>query len=259
MKVHPAPKKRNITIRYNIASTFSQANALACRQKKLRRLPHIFAKVLELPFHSDADVLIDETSDCFRFVVNTDDIGDDIRAQTIEIYPGVTKIVIRGTNVLDLSMDELELDMWRFRLPASTRPELASAAYNDGQLVVMVPKDANFNGLDVVDREEEVWGEGNGDIGAGRLVLEFWRDRDEFLLTKMQIRGMIVKQRENKISERNCQAQNPTICTLTSHYLLDHGLEVMKEREVWGLEFVILSRHARSVCAHDTGGDFPRR
>ncbi|GMP90972.1 hypothetical protein CsSME_00041872 [Camellia sinensis var. sinensis] len=171
MKVHPAPKKRNITIRYNIASTFSQANALACRQKKLRRLPHIFAKVLELPFHSDADVLIDETSDCFRFVVNTDDIGDDIRAQTIEIYPGVTKIVIRGTNVLDLSMDELELDMWRFRLPASTRPELASAAYNDGQLVVMVPKDANFNGLDVVDREEEVWGEGNGDIGAGRLVL----------------------------------------------------------------------------------------
>lgn len=173
MKVHPAPKKRNITIRYNIASTFSQANALACRQKKLRRLPHIFAKVLELPFHSDADVLIDETSDCFRFVVNTDDIGDDIRAQTIEIYPGVTKIVIRGTNVLDLSMDELELDMWRFRLPASTRPELASAAYNDGQLVVMVPKDANFNGLDVVDREEEVWGEGNGDIGAGRLVLSW--------------------------------------------------------------------------------------
>ncbi|KAF5930397.1 hypothetical protein HYC85_031270 [Camellia sinensis] len=197
MKVHPAPKKRNITIRYNIASTFSQANALACRQKKLRRLPHIFAKVLELPFHSDADVLIDETSDCFRFVVNTDDIGDDIRAQTIEIYPGVTKIVIRGTNVLDLSMDELDLDMWRFRLPASTRPELASAAYNDGQLVVMVPKDANFNGLDVVDREEEVWGEGNGDIGAGRLVL------------------------------------------------VHHGLEVMKEREVWGLEFVILSRHAR--------------
>ncbi|KAL6978544.1 hypothetical protein U1Q18_020212 [Sarracenia purpurea var. burkii] len=173
MKVHPAPKKRNITLRYDIASALSEANALACRQKKLRRLPHIFAKVLELPFHSDADVLIEETSGCFRFVVNTEDVGGDVRAQTVEIYPGVTKIVIRGrgTNGLNFSVDELELDMWRFRLPASTRPELARAAYNDGELTVTVPKDANLDDSDVDDDEEEVWGDGNGDIGAGRLVL----------------------------------------------------------------------------------------
>ncbi|PSS06409.1 Heat shock 22 protein [Actinidia chinensis var. chinensis] len=166
MKVHPAPKKRNITLRYVVASALSEA-----KQKKLRRLPHIFAKVLELPFHSDADVLVQETSDRFRFVVSTDDIGgEDIRAHTIEIYPGVTKIVIRGTDDLNLAVGELELDMWRFRLPSSTKPELATAAYSDGELVVTVPKDANFGGSDV-DDGEEVWGDGNGDIGAGRLVL----------------------------------------------------------------------------------------
>ncbi|GFZ19705.1 hypothetical protein Acr_28g0004100 [Actinidia rufa] len=166
MKVHPAPKKRNITLRYDVASALSEA-----KQKKLRRLPHIFAKVLELPFHADADVSVQETSDRFRFVVNTDDIGgEDIRAHTIEIYPGVTKIVIRGTEVLDLAVGELELDMWRFRLPSSTKPELATAAYSDGELVVTVPKDVSFGGSDV-DDGEEVWGEGNGGIGAGRLVL----------------------------------------------------------------------------------------
>ncbi|KAM7521607.1 hypothetical protein LguiA_011509 [Lonicera macranthoides] len=134
MKVHPqpAPSRRNITLRYDVASTLSQ--------KKLRRLPHIFAKVLELPFQSDADVSVEETADSLRFVAITDDIGDDIRTDTIEIYPGVTKIVIKGTNIFDLSMDELELDVWRFRLPATTLPELASAGYSDGELVVTVPK-----------------------------------------------------------------------------------------------------------------------
>lgn len=161
MKIHPVPKKRNITFRYDIASALSQN-----LQKKLRRLPHIFAKVLELPFHSDADVLVQETSDSMRFVVTTDDdIGDDITAHPIEIYPGVTKIVVRGTNVLDLSMDELELDVWRFRLPAATRPELVSAAYIDGELVVTVPKGDNSDEEDG-DNQEQILGEGNG-----RLVL----------------------------------------------------------------------------------------
>ncbi|CAK9147038.1 unnamed protein product [Ilex paraguariensis] len=164
MKVHPAPRKRNITLRYDMVSALSQANSLVCRQKKLRRLPHIFARVLELPFHSDADVLIEETPDSLRFSVTTDDVGDDVRAHTIEVYPGVTKIVIRGDDVLDLSVDELELDLWRFRLPASTLPELASAAYSDGELIVMVPKVGDLDGEDGGDRE-------NGGIGAGRLVL----------------------------------------------------------------------------------------
>jgi len=163
MKIHPAPRKRNITIRYDVASTnLSESTALACRQKKLRRLPHIFAKVLVLPFHSDADVSIQETPDYFRFVVTTDedDIGGDVRAETVEIHPGVTKIVIRGSEVGGFEEDGLGLDVWRFRLPESTVPEMATAAYAGGELVVTVPKDANF---DDVDSGDDVWG--------GRLVI----------------------------------------------------------------------------------------
>ncbi|XP_016472957.1 uncharacterized protein LOC107794912 [Nicotiana tabacum] len=161
MKVHPIPiRKRNITLRNDIVlSAFSQ--------KKLRRLPHIFAKVLELPFHSDADVSIQETSDSFRFVIPTDaddvGLGRNIAAHIVEIYPGVTKIVVRGDNVFDtsLSLSGLEPDLWRFRLPAETSPELATAAFSDGELVVTVPKGSDDDG-----------GGDDGDIGgAGRLVL----------------------------------------------------------------------------------------
>ncbi|KAL2535664.1 hypothetical protein Fot_17055 [Forsythia ovata] len=155
MKVHPVPR---ITLRYDIASALAQANS--CRQKKLRRMTHIFAKVLELPFHSDADVSVEETSDSLKFTAATDDISGEVRANAVEICPGVTKVVvIMGDGVLDLSGSEFELDLWRFRLPASTLPELASAAYGGGELVVTVPKGGE---------EEE---NGGGDIGVGRLVL----------------------------------------------------------------------------------------
>ncbi|KAL3827970.1 hypothetical protein ACJIZ3_016772 [Penstemon smallii] len=156
MKVHPVPGNRNITLQYDVASVLAQANI--CRQKKLRRLPHIFAKVLELPFHSNADVSIDETPDFLRFTATTDDISGGVRADAIEIYPGVTKIVVRGNGVVDLSGTEFELDLWRFRLPACTRPEVAFATYLDGELVVTVPKGA-------AELEED----GGGDIG-NRLV-----------------------------------------------------------------------------------------
>ncbi|GFP79298.1 hypothetical protein PHJA_000073300 [Phtheirospermum japonicum] len=141
MKVHPVPRKcSNITLRYDVASVLAQANG--CPQKMLRRLPHIFAKVLELPFHSDADVSIHETPDSLRFTAITDDISGGVRAEAIEIYAGVTNVVVRGDGVVDFPGTELELDLWRFRLPASTRPELASTAYGDGELVVTVPKGA---------------------------------------------------------------------------------------------------------------------
>lgn len=165
MKVHPAPRKRNITLRYDVASLLAQADG--CRQKKLRRLPHIFAKVLELPFHPDADVSIEETPDSIRFTAATADMGGDVRADAVAIHPGVTKVVIRGNGVVDLSGTELELDLWRFRLPATTRPELVSAAYEDGVLVVTVPK-----GAVAEDEEEEQGRGGGGDVrNGGRLIL----------------------------------------------------------------------------------------
>ncbi|XP_073135607.1 uncharacterized protein [Henckelia pumila] len=157
MKIHPVPRQRNATLRYDVASLLAQANS--CRQKKLRRLPHIFEKVLELPFHADADVSIEETPESLRFAAVTEDITGDVRADAIEIYPGVTKILIRGNSVVDFPGTEFELDLWRFRLPESTRPELASAGYRDGELVVTVPKGA-------AAEEED-----GGDMGARRLVL----------------------------------------------------------------------------------------
>ncbi|KAL8232857.1 hypothetical protein R6Q57_002635 [Mikania cordata] len=152
MKVHPAPNRRNIAVCYDF-SPQSTATGVICRQKKLRRLPHFFAKVIELPFYSDADVSIQETSESLRFVVDTDDdIGADIAAHTIEIYPGVTKIVIGGTRIVSNHVNTdngMEFDVWRFRLPPSTLPELATASFIDGELVVVVPKvwsDGNDNG-----------------------------------------------------------------------------------------------------------------
>ncbi|KAK1373040.1 Class I heat shock protein [Heracleum sosnowskyi] len=149
MKIHPSPKKRNITLRYNIPSNLPI--------KKLRRLPHIFEKVLELPFHSDADVSVQETSESLRFIVITDDdFGQDVRAQTVEIFPGVTKIVVRRSSYVDLS--EFGFDLWRFRLPEDTKPELATAVYSDGELVVIVPKEGEMEGGD----QQERWGDRNG-------------------------------------------------------------------------------------------------
>lgn len=182
MKVHPVPsKKRNITVQYDPRNASVEAQALVGvvhhnHHKKLRRLPHIFSRVLELPFRADADVEVEEGPGFFRFVAETDGIGSDVRAHTVEIHPGVTKIVVRPNGSLELlSLDQLELDMWRFRLPESTRPELASAVYADGELIVTVPKggedgedeDAVEGGGNGGGGDGDVWGGGNGN----RLVI----------------------------------------------------------------------------------------
>ncbi|CAN1128454.1 hypothetical protein LINPERHAP2_LOCUS4638 [Linum perenne] len=149
MKVHPMPKRRNnVTIRYyvdhggvnNERRGGGDLSFGGGGNKKLRWLPHIFNQVLELPFQSDADVSVEESTDCFRSVAEADDVRE-IRAHTIKIHPGVTKIVIRPNGYFELpSLDDLELDMWRFRLPDSTRPDLASAVFMDGELIETVPK-----------------------------------------------------------------------------------------------------------------------
>ncbi|KAJ6430076.1 hypothetical protein OIU85_005736 [Salix viminalis] len=167
MKVHPLPKKRNITIQFYPLTSSSGGS----QNKKLRRLPHIFSRVLELPFRSDADVSVEENPDCFRFVAETDDDIGDVRAHTVEIHPGVTKIVIRPNGYFDLStLDDFELDMWRFRLPESTRPELASAVLADGELIVTVPKGEEGEGNGNNNNGEFRGGMGNNNNNA-RLVL----------------------------------------------------------------------------------------
>nr|XP_043611497.1 uncharacterized protein LOC122583128 [Erigeron canadensis] len=145
MKVHPVS---NITI---------TNSATIC---KLRRLPHIFSKVLELPFYSNTNVSVQETPESFKFIVDTDDdiiVDAHIAAHTIEIFPGVTKVIVRGTHYNNVVVNnEMEVGLWRFRLPEDTQPELATAVFGRGELVVTVPK--NVVNLD----RNGVWGGQNG-------------------------------------------------------------------------------------------------
>ncbi|PIN03846.1 hypothetical protein CDL12_23625 [Handroanthus impetiginosus] len=138
--------------------------------KKLRKLPHVFSKVLELPFRSDADVAVEEGPDFLRFVAEIEVVAGGVRAHAVEIHPGVIKIVVRndqkprrgGGGGGELFLDKLEVDKWRFRLPASTQPELATAAVKNGKLIVTVPKGGSRRGF---VEGGEVWG------GGSRLVL----------------------------------------------------------------------------------------
>ncbi|KAM0944104.1 hypothetical protein DsansV1_C12g0115931 [Dioscorea sansibarensis] len=166
MRVHPAPKRRSLPV------VAGGGIGGAWRQKKLRRLPHIFSKVLELPLGSDAEVVVQESPTSFRFTAPTEEAWDEVRAHAIEIHPGVMKVVIRDVGDDDPlageeGLDELELDRWRFRLPPCTRPALATAHFVGGLLIVTIPKGA-------VDRDDRVddggLGVSNDDLGIGRLV-----------------------------------------------------------------------------------------
>lgn len=180
MRVHPVSPKRNIAIREGMGSgsgsdSEQREQIFAMMEgnpmKKLRKLPHVFGKVLELPFRSDADVAVEEGPEFFRFVAEMEfDNGGTaggVRVQAVEIHAGITKIVVRnGTGddgVEELLLEELKVDTWRFRLPATTKPELATAVFVDGELIVTVPK-AELGGGEFADGRD-VWG------GGGRLVL----------------------------------------------------------------------------------------
>ncbi|KAJ8543225.1 hypothetical protein K7X08_005748 [Anisodus acutangulus] len=174
--------KRNIAIREGIdsGSGSGQEQIFAVMvgnpMKKLRKLPHVFGKVLELPFRSDADVAVEEGPEFLRFVAEVEFDGGGgeggVRVQAMEIHTGITKIVVRNSGAGDaagggeeeLLLEELKVDTWRFRLPATTKPELATAVFVDGELIVTVPK-AGRGGGDFADGRDVWWG------GGGRLVL----------------------------------------------------------------------------------------
>ncbi|XP_022138665.1 uncharacterized protein LOC111009769 [Momordica charantia] len=166
-KVHPVPNSQNITVQYNPNGRNSRFRAqafLGLSPKKLQRLPHVFSRVLELPFRSDADVSISENRNCFRFVAETEGISQEFRAHTVQIHPGVIKVVVRQIRPLELWLDESEIDAWRFRLPETTRPELATAKFAGGKLIVTVPKTENAG-------EKGAWGDKSGGFRGGHLVL----------------------------------------------------------------------------------------
>ncbi|XP_059302442.1 uncharacterized protein LOC132054455 [Lycium ferocissimum] len=177
MRVHPVSLKRNISLREKINSNnVSSTNSEQQQQfpSKLRRLPHVFNNVLELPFRYDADVAVEEKEGFFCFVAKIELQGTganptQVKAQAVEIHPGVTKIVVTNgkgdsEDEITLLLEQLNVDTWRYRLPASTMPELATAAFVDGQLIVTVPKGGRGR-REFDDKSRGVWG------GGGRLVL----------------------------------------------------------------------------------------
>ncbi|WCJ21554.1 hypothetical protein M5689_003698 [Euphorbia peplus] len=136
------PNKRSLTSNISIAS------------KKLKRLPHVFAQVLELPFSSDADVSVQESPKSFRFLAASAN-AHHFRAHVIKISPGIIKIQVKGplhdchSSIQecddDDDRDDDDVDTWRVRLPSTALPEMAMAECIGGQLVVTVPKVNNLH------------------------------------------------------------------------------------------------------------------
>ncbi|KAK7366552.1 hypothetical protein VNO80_08545 [Phaseolus coccineus] len=149
-------RKRNIATQ-NQLNTLSEAETAAT--KKLRRLPHVFTRVLQLPIPADADVSLHEAPSCFRFVAETPELAH-VEAHTVHIHPGMTKVAVRETVSRRFPFEDLHLDVWRIRLPDSTRPDLTTAVVVSGKLVVTVPKSVH-------DREDDLRGMG----GASTPVL----------------------------------------------------------------------------------------
>lgn len=138
-------KRRGITLHYDIRSCLSSAGVLSpvASPKKLKRLPHIFCKTLELPFASDTPVTVQETQDCYAFLVQQPGlVAEDVRIEVLEIVPGATKVVMRGAERIRAAvLEDVEMmNPWRFRLPACTIPEAATSDYQGGILTITIPK-----------------------------------------------------------------------------------------------------------------------
>ncbi|XP_051126184.1 uncharacterized protein LOC127248065 [Andrographis paniculata] len=146
-RVHPTAARRAFSRAGAGAGAPISPRTDGSARKRLRRLPHVFRTVLELPCRSDADVAVQEFPGYFRFIADVGDFGSEqVRARAMEVIPGLIKIVVRDYDENDdddseqLLMDKLEMDAWRFRFPSSTRPEMVAAEFVGGLLVVTVPK-----------------------------------------------------------------------------------------------------------------------
>jgi HSP20 family molecular chaperone IbpA len=65
--------------------------------KKLKRMPHLFTRVLELPLHAETPVSVVESRDSFRFEVRLPGLHvEDVKVEVLEIVPGATKVLVRG-------------------------------------------------------------------------------------------------------------------------------------------------------------------
>jgi hypothetical protein len=140
-------------------------------KKDLRRLPHVYSKVLELPLPADTDVAVFEGPDAFHFVAAAARGAGVVRVRTVRIHPGVVKVVVQAGEERGDASDDMDVDRWRSRLPEASCPAMAVAGYVDGQLVVSVPKGPEGSqGGDGSDGEV-TWRCCDGGKSSGRLVV----------------------------------------------------------------------------------------
>jgi hypothetical protein len=140
-------------------------------KKDLRRLPHVYSKVLELPLPADTDVAVFEGPDAFHFVAAAARGAGVVRVRTVRIHPGVVKVVVQAGEGRGDASDDMDVDRWRSRLPEASCPAMAVAGYVDGQLVVSVPKGPEGSqGGDGSDGEV-TWRCCDGGKSSGRLVV----------------------------------------------------------------------------------------
>lgn len=138
-------------------------------KKDLRRLPHVYSKVLELPLPADTDVAVFEGPDAFHFVAAGARGTGVVRVRTVRIHPGVVKVVVQTGEEGDAG--DMDIDRWRTRLPEETSPAKAVAGYVDGQLVVSVPKGPEGSQGGDTDEGDVTWRCCNGGKSSGRLVV----------------------------------------------------------------------------------------
>lgn len=70
-----------------------------CLTKKLKRMPHLFTRVLELPLHAETPVSVEESRDAFRFAARLPGLHvDGVKVEVLEIVPGATKVLVRGVD-----------------------------------------------------------------------------------------------------------------------------------------------------------------
>jgi len=150
------------------------AAAPAGGKKDLRRLPHVYSKVLELPLPADTDVEVFEGPDALHFVAAGARGAGVVQVRTVRIHPGVTKVVVQagGTGGGEKAgADDMELDRWRSRLPEASHPAMAVAGYVDGKLVVTVPKGRDGGEGADASQGEVTWRSCSGGKISGRLVV----------------------------------------------------------------------------------------
>lgn len=79
--------------------------------RKLKRMPHLFTRTLELPFQADTVVKVAESRDSYTFAAWLPGLGArDVKVEVLEIVPGATKVVLRGLEcLLPSKVDDLEV------------------------------------------------------------------------------------------------------------------------------------------------------